>query len=188
MKTKSAFISLALVFLFAVTFSQDLQKSTDSAVRKNQIGIQYNPLFDLKWVNTGNLYSIRYGYKVSRPLTIGAEITTMFPNGNYPEIPNIDPDFSIKDRFGLSTNLFFRYSVRTDKRIQGFLEVSPYAHFYMEKPLQYHDMDFFVYIAPGLSVFSKNRKFSMDLYYKYSTQTFTNTRHGVLSYKLNFHF
>jgi len=188
MKTKSALISLILVFLSLVTFSQELQKSPDFTVKKNQIGIQYNPLFNFKHINTGNLYSIRYGYRVFKPLTIGAEMTAMFPNGNYPEIQYFDPDISINDRYGLSTNLFFRYSVRTDKRIQGFLEVSPYAHFYMEKPLQYHDKDFFVYIAPGISVFSKNRKLSMDLYYKFSTQNFTNKSHGALSYKLNFHF
>jgi hypothetical protein len=49
-------------------------------------------------------------------------------------------------------------------------------------------MDWNIYVAPGLSVFSKNKKLSMDLYYKFSTQTFMDGGHGSLSYKLNFHF
>lgn len=188
MKTKAAFLSMALILTSVVSLSQVNEKSSDPYFKKNSIGIQYNPQYDGNKLFIGNLYSIRYGYKVARPFTVGAELTGYFPNGNYPEGQYFNPDFSIKNRYGLSTNLFFRYSVRSDKRIQGFLEISPYAHFYLEKPMQYHDIDFFIYMAPGLSVFSKNKKISMDLYYKYSTQNFSNKSHGTLSYKLNFHF
>jgi len=189
MKTKIAVLSLALALITLVSSAQTLEKQTDSSFKKNLIGIQYNPVWGPGYFN-GNLYSARYGYKFIRSLTVGAELSWNFPNGStYPN--NIvwqDPDFIPDNYYGMSTNIFFRFSYPSDKRIQGFVEVSPYAHLYFEKPFNYHDVDFFIYVAPGVSLFSKNRKFSMDLYYKISTQNFNNTHHGQLNYKLNFHF
>jgi len=189
MKTRIAILSMVLIFISLVSSSQTQEKQTDSSFKKNLIGIQYNPVYGVTDFN-GNLYSIRYGYRIIKPLTIGAEMSLNFPNGNtYPNgMVFFDPDFIPDNYYGMSTNIFFRFSYPSDKRIQGFVEVSPYAHLYFEKPFNYHDVDFFIYIAPGVSFFSKNRKFSMDLYYKISTQNFNNSKHGQLNYKLNFHF
>lgn len=190
MKTKAAFLSLALILISLASSAQTQQKDTDSPFKKNLIGIQYNPVWGPGYYN-GNLYSARYGYKFLNSLTLGAELSLNFPNGNtYPD--NIvwyqEPDYDVDDIYGMSTNIFLRYSFPSAKRIQGFVEVSPYAHFFMEKPLKYHDVDFFIYAAPGISLYSKSRKLSFDLYYKISTQNFNNTHHGQLNYKLNFHF
>ncbi len=190
MKTKFVILSTALILISLVSSSQTQEKQTDSSFKKNLIGIQYNPLYDGASKFNGNIYSIRYGYRIIKPLTVGTELSLYFPNGNtYPEGGYfVDPDFSPDDRYGMSANIFFRYSYPSDKRIQGFVEVSPYAQVLFDKPMKYHDVNFFIYVAPGVSLFSKNRKLSMDLYYKYSTQTFFNHTHGELAYKLNFHF
>jgi hypothetical protein len=189
MKTKAALLSLVLILTSLVSFSQFQEKNCDSSFKKNLIGIQYNPLYNGDRLCIGNLYSIRYSYKIINPLIIGAELSGYFPNKNFAQGGQFyNPDYSVQDHYGVSTNIFIRYTIRPDKRIQGFLEVSPYSHLYFEKPIQYQDIDFFIYIAPGLSVFSKNKRFSIDLYYKYSNQTFFNRSHGALSYKLNFHF
>jgi hypothetical protein len=179
MKTMTAFLYLTLLLSSTVSYSQNLEKTSNTFGKKNLIGIQYNPLYVDDWTYVANLFSVRYGNKIAKPLTIGTELTGYFYQKNLP---------LFQDHYHISTNVFLRYSIRSDKRIQGFLEVSPYASFYFIKPMNYQDMDLNFYVAPGLSVFSKNKKFSMDLYYKYSTQTFMDGGHGALSYKLNFHF
>jgi hypothetical protein len=185
MRTITAILSLTLLLASTVSYSQNIEKASNTFGKKNLIGIQYNPLYASDWTYVANLFSMRYGYKIAKPLTIGTELSGYFYQKN---IVSSDPDFSIQDHYGISTNVFLRYSIRSDKRIQGFLEVSPYASFYFIKPMNYQDMDLNFYVAPGLSVFSKNKKFSMDLYYKFSTQTFMDGGHGAISYKLNFHF
>jgi len=185
----TALFSLTLLLISTVSFSQNLKKDSNPFGKTNLIGIQYNPTYADDWTHVANLFSIRYGYKIAKPFTIGAELSGYFyqnnllVSGQYP-----DPDFSAKDYYGISTNLFLRYSIRSDKRIQGFLEVSPYTKLIFKEPMNYQYVDLYIYVAPGISLFSKNRRFSMDLYYKYSTETFVGLKHGEMSYKLNFHF
>jgi hypothetical protein len=179
MRTMIAILSLTLLLSSTVSYSQSQEKATNTIGKKSLIGIQYNPIYVDDWTYVANLFSIRYGYKIAKPFTIGTELTGSFYQKNIS---------TFQDNYEISTNLFLRYSIRSDKRIQGFLEVSPYASLYFTKPMNYLDMDWNIYVAPGLSVFSKNKKFSMDLYYKFSTQTFIDGGHGSLSYKLNFHF
>jgi len=175
----TAIISFTLLFSSAVSYSQSKEKVSNVIGKKSLVGIQFNPIYVDDWTYTANLFSVRYGYKIAKPLTIGTELTGYFYK------KNID---LFQDNYYISTNLLFRYSIRPDKRIQGFLEVSPYTNLYFMKPMSYQNMDWNIYVAPGLSVFSKNMKFSLDLYYKFSTQTFMDGGHGALSYKLNFHF
>jgi hypothetical protein len=184
MRTMTAILSFTLLLASTVSYPQTIDEASVTFGKKNLIGIQYNPLYSSDWIYVANFFSIRYGYKITKPLTIGAELSGYFYRKNI----NSSPEFPIQDQYGIYTNIFLRYSIRSDKRIQGFLEVSPYAGFYFKKPMDYQDMDLNIYVAPGLSVFSKNKKFSMDLYYKFSTQTYTGGGHGALSYKLNFHF
>jgi hypothetical protein len=189
MRTLTALLSLTLLLATTVSYSQLPEKASDTFGKKNLIGIQYNPIYVGDWTYVANLYSMRYGYKIAKSLTIGTELSGYFyQKGLNSSGQFFDTDFSITDHYGISTNVFLRYSIRSDKRIQGFLEVSPYASLYFIKPMNYQDMDLNIYVAPGLSVFSKNKKFSMDLYYKYSTETFMDGGHGALSYKLNLHF
>jgi hypothetical protein len=187
MKTKTALLALSLICIPMVSHSQTTEKSSDVSVKKSSIGIQYNPVSNGNNRFVANNYSIRYGYKIARPLTIGAEINGFFPNGNMPDFTS-DPD-NLNDRwYNLSTNLFVRYSFRSDKQLQFFLEASPYAELYMENPIHIRGGNIYVYAAPGVSLFSKNRKFSMDLYYKLSTGYNIRGSHGEFAYKVNFHF
>lgn len=190
MKTKAALLSLALLLPSLVSFSQIQEKNTDSPIKKNLIGIQYNPLYDAHWFYVGKLISLRYGYKILRPLTIGLEVNGTFLNDNFAYFPG-GPGAAYQ-HYWLSPGIFLRYSVRPDKRIQGFLDVSSYTNYFFNKPMEHKEYnnngDIQFYIAPGLSIFSKNKKFSLDLYYKYSTELFLNDRYGLFSYKLNYHF
>ncbi len=83
MKTKNALLSLALFLISMVSFSQSQEKSPDSSFKKNLIGLQYNPVSDGNNTYVANLISIRYGYKIARPLTIGTELSGYFYNNNF---------------------------------------------------------------------------------------------------------
>ena len=183
--------SLSLVFLLTstISFSQNQEQKSDSAFKRNVIGIQFNPLSDGNGKYSVNLLSARYGYKIFKPLTIGAEVNGYFYKSNFIAlVPLFNGEVEPNHYYLLSTNLYLRYTLRPDKRIQGFLEVSPFAYFAFKKPMNYIDMETGWYIAPGISVFSKNRKFSMDLYYKFPNDPNFNNKRGDFCYKLNFHF
>lgn len=184
MKTKIIFIFLAIIS-FSVTISaQNADKMTSSPDYKKLIGIQLNPLFNNSGTFSPIVYGLRYGYKISKPLTLGAELSGSFPAFN--DIYVRHSDFKI--------GAFARYTFLPDKRIQGFLEASPFfAHTYL-RGTEFYPGDvklnqFGLYVAPGLSLFTKSRKLSMDLYYKlYFHPSEMYNRQNTFSYKLNFHF
>ncbi len=92
---------------------------------------------------------------------------------------------------------FARYSILPDKRISPFAELSMYYYRYHFVPpsdpgypylSERTDNEFRGYIAPGVSIKSKSRKFSFDLMYKFSPDIFVNSKKSVLSYRLSFNF
>ncbi|NMC40841.1 MAG: hypothetical protein GYA43_06675 [Bacteroidales bacterium] len=91
--------------------------------------------------------------------------------------------------FVYSIGLTERYSIFSDKRLQVFAEVSPYfAHAYKEvwnsgDPVPYTNDEFGCYAAPGVTLYSKSRRVSFDLYYEIFF-----TGHTMLSYKVNYNF
>jgi hypothetical protein len=189
MKPRYILFSIVLVLFTVSCFSQSHKTAAVPSSQKNRIGIQYSPFYDGNQSYIGNLFSARYGCNISKPLTLGAELSGYFPKKNYNAGGQFyDPFYEPANRYGVSANIFIRYSIPSDKRVQFFIEVSPYTHLYFSDPVRYEASDLFIYAAPGLTAFSKNKKLSMDLYYKYSTQTFFNSSHGMISYKLNVHF
>ena len=150
MRTKSALLSLLLILSSAVTFSQVQNKSTDSFFKKNLIGIQFDPFSDQNELFTSFVYGIRYGRKISNPITIGGELAGSFPN-------NLRP-FGQRDVNSLTIGLYARYSFLTDKRIQPFVEASPFFRYRhvlaMDFLLPIDESNLGVYIAPGFSLFT----------------------------------
>ncbi len=182
-------LTIFLIFFPYITFSQSNKKPESRIPHftgKYLIGIQFNPLFTREYKTAGYLASLRCGYKITEPVTIAAEALGYFSNGHITD----QSQLSVED-YGLSLGVIGRYSSPARKRVQGFLELSPLYHMYLKdstSTFQYSGGTFAFYVAPGFSLFSRNRKFSFDLYYKVSTQTFTNSRHSVVAYKLNYHF
>ncbi len=153
---------------------------------KHLLGIQFNPLFRKDYKTEGHTASIRYGYKIIESVTLGTEATGYF----FDNQAN-DKGEPYDDSPGIGLGLTGRYSSPARKRVQGFLELSPVYHFSFHEDadtITGNGSTVAIYMAPGFSIFSRNRKFSFDLYYKVSTQSFTNERHSLLGYKLNFHF
>jgi hypothetical protein len=184
MKNLTLFFSLIIFSSSIVVSSQNLEKSTTPTYLKNQIGLQLNPLLVDRTIYV-IIYGFRYGYRISKPVTLGAEIF-----GSFPAPINSYPITDFK------AGAFARYTFRPEKRIQIFLETSPfYAYTYVRRSQQQgYDSDlewskFGIYVAPGLSLLTKNRKFSLDLYYKlYINRGYYYEGGQDFSYKVNFHF
>lgn len=183
---------LSLILNCGLVFSQHAQdrKSHENKVPqftgRQLLGFQFNPLFTKDYNTDGFTAGIRYGYKINDAVTVGAEATGYFFNSQVN-----DKGQPYDDSPGIGLGVTGRYSSPARKRAQGFLEISPIYHFSQQEnadTLMGRGSTFAIYMAPGFSIYSRNRKFSADLYYKVSTQSFTNERHSILGYKLNYHF
>jgi hypothetical protein len=158
--------------------AQNPEKSVDLSNYKNLIGVQINPNIDFNAL----VYGIRYGYNISKPITLGTEIS-----GSLPAFKDVSSGYS-NFKFGF----YFRYSLMSENRFKILLETLPfYSYSYTRASDMYEGEDveenkFGIYAAPGLSLFSKNRKFSLDIYYKLYIDP--GNYHGEASYKVSFHF
>lgn len=160
---------------------------------KHSIGFQVNPYFDdLLFSSTSvkPVYALRYTYNINDHLSLGPEFS-----GYNIIMLNSDPNFTISNyNFGV----FARYSLLPESRIKPFFEVSPYYTFHSYKnfpeanyygTLPPEKTSYFSgFIAPGISLYSKSRKVSLDLMYKFSDKPFVNGNKSVFSYRLNFNF
>jgi len=173
-------------------FPQKQPKSSEISYLKNQIGIQFNPyideqFFDFQIMNT--VSTIRYGYRITKNITTGLEFSCSFPI-NIASVQN----FQCFNYFSYKLGLFARYSILSERRFQIFAEASPYfSHYWREWTSSLDHSAYRVnkigfYAAPGISLYSRNKKISLDLYYKFSSLTFKNGKKSVFSYKVNFNF
>ena len=192
MKAKTLFFSLLFLSSSVVLFSQEDLTKPAASYKKNQIGIQLNPyidnlFFDFNFMNT--VAAIRYGHRFTKNFTTGVEFSSYFPiniaTGN---------NFYYFKYFSYRAGAYARYSIRSEKRLQLFAEASPFFSHY-SRPWTtssdhspYSDSKFGYYVAPGITLYSKTRRISFDLYYKFSNQYFSNSNKSILSYKVNYNF
>lgn len=183
-------LSLFFFTVSMISFSQNPELSSNSSFKKNQIGIQFNPFLDQNAIVKDFVYGIRYGYKISKPITLGLEIAGSYPN----RLGNLFPSDLSTTQYKIKVGLYARYTAFTEKRVQCFLEVSPY---YLDTSYKvnnnsgipgFKEKGIKLYVAPGLTLFSKNRKFSVDLYYKITAPTPGYYERNAFSYKVNLHF
>jgi hypothetical protein len=184
MKPGFLFISILLITDSFISYSQSSEDDSKHPHYKNQVGLEIRPFRDRNGYYGGLVYSLRYGYNISQPLTLGIEssesVRSIYGNSQY-------NSFTI--------GLFARYSFFNEKRIQGFVEFSPFFSYRYFKGLEWladevRKNTLGGYIAPGISVFTKNRKFSLDLYYDFYIHP-TNIYYNhvnIIEYKVNFHF
>jgi hypothetical protein len=184
MKTKIFFISALLLLFSFLASAQIAEQAPSASYKKNIIGIQLNPYLNTNETFSDFVYGARYGYRVSKSVTLGTEISGSFPA--FLKYPLSFYDFR--------AGVFARYTFFPEKRIAGFLEASPfYSYSYVAGKTIYggnKEMNRIgLYVAPGVTLFTKNRKFSMDLYYKMFIHPGDMYYHeNTISYKLNFHF
>ncbi len=183
-------LSAGILFLFLINaFPQDKQ---EPAFYRNQVGVQFNPLINKRLFSTGGfslietVSSLRYGYRITKNFTTGIEGVCRFPILTNQSYRNQSEKFNY---FVYRIGFITRYSMLSEKRFQIFAEVSPYfAHVYKEMltsgdPNPYRNDEFGCYASPGVTLYSKNRRVSFDLYCE-----FDFTGHTRLSYKVNYSF
>jgi hypothetical protein len=155
------------------------------------IGIQLNPYIDEHFF-TGTffrpVYALRFSFGIKDHITFGPEFS-----GYYVKSRSTSYTSSTFNIGG-----FFRYSFLPEARIRPFAEISPYYTFsgykvgddvtFYGAERESSDSYFSGYIAPGVSLYTRSRKISLDLMYKFSTNDFINGQHGVFSYRVNLWF
>lgn len=190
MRKKVYLTTLIILLVPKVLLSQESENKEITTYKRNLVGIQFNPLINEWLLSPGGLRmiqtvsAIRYGYRITKNVTAGMEFDCHFPI-----FIHFGDQFHLFNYFSNSIGLFTRYSVLSEKRFQIFAEVSPYfAHAYREvwisgDPTPYRADKFGCYAAPGVTLYSKSRRVSFDLYCE-----FDFTGHTMLSYKVNYNF
>ena len=178
---------IAIVLITRPVSSQTTSEKTVHSPYINQIGLQLNPYLDenlFQGFLAEIVFGIRYAYHVTPHLSAGPEVNGFAPiyftsGGN-------------SDFFRLGAGAFARYSFFKDKRIKVFTEVMPYYSYRYWEESQWlpeiRESRFGICLSPGVSLYSKSRKFSVDLYMKFSNIDFVNSKNFVFSYKVNYHF
>lgn len=186
------FVAVLLCYSSSV-FSQNPENNPATSYKKNQIGIQLNPFIDQQFFDFSGymrtVAALRYGYRITRNVTTGMEFDCSFPINI-----NSDHNFHYFNYFSYRISLYTRYSIFSQKRVQIFAEASPHFSHYRSEWTSTNDhspyiiQKFGYYVAPGVTLFSKGRRISFDLYYKFSNLMFMNGNKSVLSYKVNYSF
>jgi hypothetical protein len=179
------FCLLCLVFISAPIHAQDSKSSS--------IGLQLNPYLDsylLEGTFIKPVFAGRYSFNLNNHLSLGPEISGYFIHWNSDQ-----GDMDISD---LNLGGFVRYSLLPDSRIRPFFEFSPYYTLYHFKSntiqtqegigREYDKRYISGYLSPGITLYSKNHRFSLDVMYKFSDRTLVNDKKAAFSYRLNFKF
>lgn len=189
MQTKVILTAFILIFP-AILFSQHNQ-DTVRTYRKNQIGIQLNPFLNKTLFEPGGLRymsviaSLRYGNRITKNLTSGIEFSSA---------SSFRHNLSYYNYYSYRAGIFIRYTWPAYSRFQIFAEASPYYFHYWREitatgiPTPLRADKFGYYVAPGFSLYNKNKRISFDFYYKFSNLMFQNGDIAVFSYKVNFNF
>jgi hypothetical protein len=195
MRPKTFLITLIVLIFPEILLSQVIENKTTFSYKKSQIGIQFNPFINERLLSTGGLRMIdvvtalRYGYRITKNVTTGMEFSCGFPINI-----NSGQNFRYFNYFGYKIGLYARYSILAERRFQIFAEASPFfSHYYRElisssDPSPFRINKFGYYVAPGVTLYSKSKRISFDLYYKFSNLAFKNGNNSVLSYKVSYNF
>ena len=178
MKTRILYLSLFLCSISVTSYSQTSQRSLASAERKDSVGLKYYPLFGSGKDYEVNNFSLWYRARIAEPVTLGTEYSGCFYFTDYPWI----------ESYGVSLALYTGRSFSFDIRNHGFAENSPLYQTYNDKRMEHKYSDTFIFFVPGISLFSKNRKLSLDLCKQLDTQIFVTGKQQIATYKVNFHF
>jgi hypothetical protein len=178
---------LTFILIAPLIVAQEREENPVQSPYINQLGLQLNPYLDenlFQGLLAEIVFGIRYAYHLTPHLSAGPEV-----NGF---APIYFTSGGSSDFFRLGAGAFARYSFFTEKRIRVFAEVFPYYSYRYREESQWtpeiRENRFGICLSPGVTLFSKSRKFSLDLYLKFSNIDFVNSKNYVFSYKMNYHF
>lgn len=185
-------MNMLLKTILSIVFIGFCLISSAQTGMNHSIGLQLNPYIDEALFNRYSfktVYALRYTFSIKDRITLGPEVS-----GSYFRTP-VQPHFT---SYKINVGGFFRYSFFPESRVKPFFELSSYYTYYSYKygnevqqwGIKQSGSGSYLsgYLAPGISLFSKSRKLSIDLFYKFSNKYFVNDKHSVLSYRLNLRF
>jgi len=180
-------ILLAFLFITPLILAQEGKESDIPIPYKQQIGIQLNPYFDRSLID-GYMMEVVFGFRYSY------NVTPQFSSG--PDVSGFTPVYFKSgdnvNHFKLGIGAFARYSFLESSRVRIFTEFIPFYSYWYREETQFitekRETRFGICLSPGVTLFSKSRKFSLDLYMKFSNIDFVNSKNYVFSYKMNYHF
>jgi len=162
-----------------LSFSQISESASLNNVKKDTLHLSMSGITCNQGINSSNpLKEKNNTYNYVKPVIIGTEISGSFYNFDYP----------ILRSYGVSLAFYPGSSNTSDKRIRGLGELSKQYQLYFDKPSEYNHLDNNLYYAPGISIFSKNKKYSLDLFQSFSSDIFQYGNQNKSHYKLNFRF
>jgi hypothetical protein len=186
-------MNILLKTILSIVFVGFCLMSSAQSGASHSIGLQLNPYLDADLFNGRSVkyvYAGRYNFSIKDHITFGPELS-----GFHAKLLYIDPNYTFAN---FNIGGFFRYSFFPASRIRPFFELSPYYTFssyknlpensYEGVPINGKDSYLSGYLAPGISLFNKSRKLSLDLFCKFSNKTLVNNDKIVFSYRLNFRF
>ena len=163
MKTRILNIFIFIFSISAVSFSQTSESNISSAEVKDSV------------VNiTGNWQ----GSVILNPVSFGTETSGFYYYNDFPWI----------ETYGVSLSFYAGHTFSFDKLNRSLAKNSPLNHTYNETPGDYKYSNTFIFFAPGLSLYSKNGKYSLDLYKKPETLIYDYGKQKIEPLKVNFHF
>lgn len=124
-----------------------------------------------------NIFST-FNAGITKPGSVGTETSGFFYYTEYPWI----------ETYGVSLALYRGVSFSFERMKQSINEHSPLYHTYNLNPTEYRYSNTFMFFDPGLSIYSMNRKYSLDLYKRLDTQIYINGQQQLAPLKLNYHF
>ena len=163
MKTRILYFSLFFCIISVISFSQTSESNLISEGKKDSVI---------------NMTSAWHAVSFVKPVTTGTEISGFYYN----------KDYSLVETYGVSLAFYTGHSFSFEKMIRSFAESSPLNYTFNEKPMDYKYSNTFILFAPGISFYSINRKYSIDLYKKPETRIYNNGKQQIEPLKVNFHF
>ena len=163
MKTRILNIFIFICSISAISFSQTSESNIASAEIKDSVV---------------TVISDWHGARIVNPVKNFTETSGFFYYRDFPWI----------ETYGVSLSLYAGHTFSFDKVNRSFAEHSPLNHTYNETRADYKYSNTFIFFAPGISLFSKNRKYSLDLYKKPETLIYDNGKQRIEPLKVNFHF
>jgi hypothetical protein len=179
MKICNLILSSFIWLCTTMVFSQVSESISVEAEKKDSLKLSITSISENPARFNGNLFTENgYDYDYIKPVKIGTEISGSVYNFEYPALRS----------YGVSLAFYPGNSNTSDKRIRGLGELSKQYQLYFDKPSEYNRRDNYLYYAPGISIFSKNKKYSLDLFQSFSSDIFNNGSKNTSAYKLNFRF
>jgi hypothetical protein len=186
-------MKMQLKTILSIVFAGFCLTSSAQSTMNHSIGLQLNPYLDgdlFNGMSVKYVYAGRYNFSIKDHITLGPELS-----GFHAKLLYLKPNYTYAN---FNVGGFFRYSFLPSSRVKPFFELSAFYTFlsYKNGPENIYEgvtpngKDSYLsgYLAPGISLYNKSRKISLDLFCKFSNKMLVNNDEIAFSYRLNFRF